>query len=143
MDIMRRENKKIQARDLLVSLLGCYLEDMNYLIYLINKAQNRYKGDILDSIISGLDLDCASYNLRSVSDELFGVLGNEILANMVHEKMREGGRCVIILNGANVRDKNYNFDESTLESDYITDKTKTEIITDFNIFLEKFIAKSN
>lgn len=140
---MRRENKKIQARDLLVSLLGCYLEDMNYLIYLINKAQNRYKGDILDSIISGLDLDCASYNLRSVSDELFGVLGNEILANMVHEKMREGGRCVIILNGANVRDKNYNFDESTLESDYITDKTKTEIITDFNIFLEKFIAKSN
>ena len=140
---MSIENKKIRTRDLLVSLLGCNLEDMNYLIYLINKAQNRYKGDILDSIISGLELDCAPHKLRSVIDELFCVLGNEILANMVHEKMGSGGRCVINLNGANVRDKNYNFDEFALESDYITDKTKTEIITDFNIFLEKFIAKSN
>ena len=46
-------------------------------------------------------------------------------------------RCVITLNGANVKDKKYNFDLSILESDYITDKSKREIITEFNAFLEK------
>ncbi len=134
---MSWESKKIHASDLLVSLFGCNLDDINYLIYLINKAQNRYKENILEFMISGLDIDCASYNLRRVSDELFGMFGNEILANMVHEKMREGGRCDITLDGANIKDKKHIFDSTIIESDDITEKSKREIVAEFNAFLEK------
>ncbi|KKL08165.1 hypothetical protein LCGC14_2578640 [marine sediment metagenome] len=86
---MSKNNKKIQARDLLVRLFDCNPEDMDYLMYLINKAQNGYEGDILGSILWGLNLDCASYNLRSIIDEIFCELGVIILDNIVHNKMRK------------------------------------------------------
>ncbi len=121
---MSKKNKKIQTRDLLVSLFDCNSEDMDYLMFLINKAQNEQKGDILSSIMSRLILDCASYNLRSFIDEIFRELGIIILHNIVDGKMRAGGRCELSLNGAEVKDKTYNFDLSIIQSDDITYKSK-------------------
>jgi len=41
---MSKKNKKIQARDLLISLFNCNPEDMDYVMHLINKAQIDTKG---------------------------------------------------------------------------------------------------
>ncbi len=135
--VYRNNKNSRQARDLLVSLFNCNPEDMDYLMYLINKAQNGHKEDILSSIMFGLTLDCASYNLRSFIDELFRELGNVILGNIIHGKMREEGCCEITLDGAEVKDKRYKFDLSIIESDDISYKAKQEIISEFNTFLEK------
>ena len=134
---MNKKNKEIQPRDLLVRLFDCNPEDMDYLMYLINKAQNRYGGDILGSVLWGLTLNCASYNLRSFIDEIFEQLGAIILENIVSGKMRGGGRCEITLGGVEVKDKTYNFDLSIIESDYFTHEAKLEIVSEFNTFLEK------
>ena len=117
---MSKKNKKIQAIDLLVSLFDCNLEDMDYLMYLINKAQNGHEGDILSSIMFGLSLDCASYNLRNIVDEIFGELGTIILEKIISKKMREGGRCEITLDGSKVKAKTCNFDMSIIKSEHIT-----------------------
>jgi len=136
-NIISKKNKKIQVIDLLVSLFNCNPEDMDYLMHLINKTQNKHKGDILSSIMFGLTLDCASYNLRSFIDEIFMEIGAIILENIVNGKMREGGRSEITLDGAEVKDKSYNFDLSIIKSDDITYQSKLEIVSEFNTFLEK------
>ncbi len=134
---MSKKNKTVKAIDLLVSLFNCNPEDIDYLMHLINKVQDGQQYDTLSSLIDDLDLDCISYNLKTIIDEIFFHLGAKIFTNIMSGKIRGGGRSEITIEGAKVKDKTYKFDLTVIESDDINLKSKQEIVDEFNTFLEK------
>lgn len=134
---MSKKNKTVKAIDLLVSLFNCNPEDIDYLMHLINKVQDGQQYDTLSSLMDHLNLDCTSYNLKTIIDEIFFQLGCDIFNNIMSHKIRGGGRSEITIEGAKVKDKTYKFDLSIIECDYLTLKSKQEIVDEFNTFLEK------